>query len=618
MSRTKFRTAVAMVTLSVTLSSALSFAAPTVFTDISGHWAKEYIEDIYNRKITTGYPDATFKPQGNITKLETIVMISKLMGYTDNEAGYYTNKYKQELEQYKIPAWAQGATAYALFNDILLKEDLTGLVSSGKNLDAKRHEVATYIGRVLQYGAGEQIGTIYVIPYIDEMSIPTAAAPYIDLLLKKGILDKESNNGRFLPDNLISRAEVSKLASLAAKILDKGSSGNPTTPPTTTLPPTNTVRETINGEVDNVILGTKNIISIANGSKQQIYDIASNANITVDGKTATAKQLEIGQSVTAIVEDDIIIDIKAITTEEVLEGYFYYYLEGRDPKVFIKDDKDNVKGLSFTTSSKVYLMDKSVNIKDLTPGDIIYITHIDEEIIKIEAETKEKTLDGVVKSKGGSKDKYTLEVLLDDNTRETFTITSKATLKRDRKTVSFDEIKVGDEVKITKEYETVTYVNASSVQETVEGYIKKIDIGQKTQITIEKDDKTTETFVLTPNTTIMIEDEKAGIYDLRLNYQVELEIENGEVVSMETYRKLKGASYEGKVTYMDSRKGNIELQVGAREEIIVDVDDNTIYNDEDGRIIRFRDINVGDEIVIYAEDNGNYIVAKRVLVMIRR
>lgn len=613
MNRTKFRIVVAMVTLLVMLSSALSFAASTVFTDINGHWAKEYIEDIYNRKLTTGYPDATFKPQGNITKLEAIVMIAKLMGYSDNEAAYYTNQYKQELEQYKIPAWAQGATAYALFNDILLKEDLTGLVSSGKNIDAKRHEVATYIGRVLQYGAGEQIGTIYVIPYIDEMSIPAVAAPYIDLLLKKGILDKESNNGRFLPNNLISRAEVSKLVSLAAKILDKGSNSNPTTSPST-----NTERKTINGEIDNVILGSKNIISIANGSKQQIYDIASNANITVDGKTATVKQLEIGQSITAIVENDSIIDIKAITTEEVLEGYFYYYLEGRDPKVFIKDDKDNVKGLSFTTNSKVYLMDKSVNIKELTPGDIIYVTHIDGEVIKIEAETKEKTLDGVVKSKGGSKDKYTLEVLLDDNTRETFTITSKATLKRDRKTVSFDEIKVGDEVKITKEYETVTYVNASSVQETVEGYIKKIDIGQKTEITIEKEDKTTETFVLTPNTTIMIEDEKAGVYDLRLNYQVELEIENGEVVSMETYRKLKGTSYEGKVTYMDSRRGTMEIEVGAREEITVDVDDNTIYNDEDGRIIRFRDINVGDEIVVYAEDNGYYIVAKRVFVMIRR
>lgn len=613
MNRTKFRIVVAMVTLLVMLSSTLSFAAPTVFTDINGHWAKEYIEDIYSRKLTTGYPDATFKPQGNITKLEAIVMIAKLMGYSDNEAAYYTNQYKQELEQYKIPAWAQGATAYALFNDILLKEDLTGLVSSGKNIDAKRHEVATYIGRVLQYGAGEQIGTIYVIPYIDEMSIPAVAAPYIDLLLKKGILDKESNNGRFLPNNLISRAEVSKLVSLAAKILDKGSNSNPTTPPST-----NTERKTINGEIDNVILGSKNIISIANGSKQQIYDIASNANITVDGKTATVKQLEIGQSITAIVENDSIIDIKAITTEEVLEGYFYYYLEGRDPKVFIKDDKDNVKGLSFTTNSKVYLMDKSVNIKELTPGDIIYVTHIDGEVIKIEAETKEKTLDGVVKSKSGSKDKYTLEVLLDDNTRETFTITSKATLKRDRKTVSFDEIKVGDEVKITKEYETVTYVNASSVQETVEGYIKKIDIGQKTEITIEKEDKTTETFVLTPNTTIMIEDEKAGVYDLRLNYQVELEIENGEVVSMETYRKLKGTSYEGKVTYMDSRRGTMEIEVGAREEITVDVDDNTIYNDEDGRIIRFRDINVGDEIVVYAEDNGYYIVAKRVFVMIRR
>ena len=127
MNRTKFKSAIIgiMGIMFVMLSTVLSSAAPTVFTDIESHWAKEYIEDVYERRLTTGYPDATFKPQGDITKLETIVTIAKLMGYSDDEGQYYINQYKQKLEDNNIPDWAQGTVAYALFNDILSEEELS-------------------------------------------------------------------------------------------------------------------------------------------------------------------------------------------------------------------------------------------------------------------------------------------------------------------------------------------------------------------------------------------------------------------------------------------------------------------------------------------------------------
>lgn len=622
MNRKRFNRAIAMGTMVFTLSSTLAFGQPTVFTDINSHWAKEHIEDIYSRKITTGYPDATFKPQGNISKLESIVMISKLMGYSDSESGYYINQYKQQLEEKNIPDWGRGATAYALFNDILLAEDLEGLVSTKDQTYAKRHEIATYIGRVLRYGAGEKMGSIYVLPYLDEMSIPTDSVPYIDLLLKKNILDKESNDGRFLPNNLITRAEVAKLVSLSAEILDGASTGLPTTPPTTdkdTDIGKDIVRKTVSGDVDNIILGDKDIISIVNGSTKEIYDISPKATITVDGNTATAKQLEVGKSLTAIVENGIIVDIKAISNDEVMEGYFYYYLDGATPSVYITDSEDDIEIFTYTNNTKVYLMDKRVNIGDLTNGDIVTVKHMDGKVVEIKAEPKEKIFEGVIDWIGNTKkDEITIEVMLEDDTLETFTITSKADLKRDRKTIDFDEMKVGDEVEVIKEYDNVINVNAYSVQKTEKGYIKSINIGQKTEITIENYNGDVEVFEITPNTTIRIEDKKAGAYDLRVGYEVELELENDEVVWMESYRKLQGVSYQGKVIDIDYRGETMELEIKAGEEIVIDVDRDTIFNDEYGEIIRFRDLNEDDEIVVIAEDNGYYIVAKRVLIMIRR
>lgn len=40
------------------------------FTDITDHWAKETIQELTEKEILTGYPDGSFKPDGNITRAE--------------------------------------------------------------------------------------------------------------------------------------------------------------------------------------------------------------------------------------------------------------------------------------------------------------------------------------------------------------------------------------------------------------------------------------------------------------------------------------------------------------------------------------------------------------------
>ncbi len=628
MNKIGVKSTVSVIILFIMLGTALSFAEPTVFTDINEHWAKEHIEDVFKRQLITGYTDSTFRPQGNITKLEAIVIAARLMGYNDKNGQHYADQYKQKLVNNDIPNWGQGAVAYALFNDILLENELQSLVSGSGQTYAKRYEVAIYIGKVLQYGAGEKIDKmINIIPYKDRENIPEEANPYVELLLNKKILDETSNDWCFLPNNQITRAEVAKLVSMSAGILDAVSDDDIIVEPGPIIPPSKiTVRKTVDGSIDNVVFGDKNIISIK-GEKEDsgrlIHEIDSEAAIYINGRVAAVEQLEIGQLVTAVIEDDVIIDIKAISNKKVLEGYFLYYLQGYEqiPKVFIKDDRDETHSLSFADNSRVYFMDKAVHIGELNRGDVVTVTYTDDEVIEIEAGPKEKHFEGIVRAKNDKKGEYALEVLLDDKSVEIFDVDSEATLKRDRRSVNFKDIKIGDEVEIVTEYETVISVNAFSIKRTVEGYIKKIVIGQKTEpteITVEKYDGIAEIFKLTPDTVIRVEESRAGIYDLRLNYEVELEIENDEVLWVEVYRKFQSSNYGGKVTYINVRKGILELEIGNRKEIEIYVDDETIYNDEYGDLIGIRDIYAGDEIAVVAEDNGHYTMAKRVIVIIRR
>jgi hypothetical protein len=52
------------------------------FSDISGHWAESYIEELYDQDITGGYPDGTYKPENLVTRAEMAVFLLNTMGIT--------------------------------------------------------------------------------------------------------------------------------------------------------------------------------------------------------------------------------------------------------------------------------------------------------------------------------------------------------------------------------------------------------------------------------------------------------------------------------------------------------------------------------------------------------
>lgn len=53
------------------------------FTDMSGHWAEQYVQIMSTLDIIIGYLDGSFKPDNNITYSEAVTMIVRALGYTD-------------------------------------------------------------------------------------------------------------------------------------------------------------------------------------------------------------------------------------------------------------------------------------------------------------------------------------------------------------------------------------------------------------------------------------------------------------------------------------------------------------------------------------------------------
>ena len=46
-----------------------------VFSDIAGHWAEAWIEDLFDEGITSGFSDGTYRPDNIVTRAEMAVFL---------------------------------------------------------------------------------------------------------------------------------------------------------------------------------------------------------------------------------------------------------------------------------------------------------------------------------------------------------------------------------------------------------------------------------------------------------------------------------------------------------------------------------------------------------------
>ncbi|MCL2391200.1 MAG: M20/M25/M40 family metallo-hydrolase [Oscillospiraceae bacterium] len=62
-----------------------------VFLDIAGHWARETILNAYETNLVSGYSDGTFRPNASITRAETVTILNTHFGITSGETVHFTD-----------------------------------------------------------------------------------------------------------------------------------------------------------------------------------------------------------------------------------------------------------------------------------------------------------------------------------------------------------------------------------------------------------------------------------------------------------------------------------------------------------------------------------------------
>lgn len=164
------------------------------YSDISSHWAKEYILKLSDKNIVNGYEDGTFKPANTVTRAEIAKMIVCALG---QDAASNVNL--EFADNGTIPNWAAGYIQTAVNLGILNGyEDKTFRPTQA----VTRKEMAKIAMAAFKYGEDKTVK----LEFNDSAAIPDWAYGYVASAVKNNIITGYEDN-TFVPDGYVTRAE---------------------------------------------------------------------------------------------------------------------------------------------------------------------------------------------------------------------------------------------------------------------------------------------------------------------------------------------------------------------------------------------------------------------------
>ena len=165
-------------------------------TDISNHWAQDYILNLLNKEIMEAYPDGLFRPEQAITRGEFAIALARQMNLIPDNNPQFT-----DLADYPEAN---------LINALAKKEIISGYPDNTFQPDKTitRAEIVSILIKSL--GITDNTTTIELGNKLTFKDLPAGhwALKQIAIAENLDLIETEDN---FNPDNKISRAEAAKL-----------------------------------------------------------------------------------------------------------------------------------------------------------------------------------------------------------------------------------------------------------------------------------------------------------------------------------------------------------------------------------------------------------------------
>ncbi len=450
----------AALALLLASSSTLSYAA--TFNDMKNskgqdHWSLQYVNDISSKGLVGGYSDGSFKPNKAVTRIESIVFISRLFPAETVKSVYEANKAKWDakLTANAIPDFAKSAVVFGLeknwYTEAYLKEFMNTTTKVQK--DAQRYEFAVYLVRAI--GWDKEMSNAAVVSYKDSKDIPKQAVPFIEVLGKKGVV---VTTGEFNPLKSVTRGEVAKMLSIAYPFSVKAGGGSNTTTPTTPTTPTNNTAVVmptgtlVEGKIKQITIDNYNVILIItdnSGNLRSFTNRASGVVSTLDGKSAELSALREGFGVKLYTDGTTLKGVEATTATTVNKTLSGEVVSVTSNNIRIKNG-NVTEEYGIANNVSVTRDGKSARVLDIVSGDSISATIQNSLLVSADAKTVKRTMRNVVVRSVTSYSNGSAEIVVQDEQGNQYTMqfTSNSAAYMNNKKVGTSSIAIGYEVDI--------------------------------------------------------------------------------------------------------------------------------------------------------------------------
>jgi len=298
------------------------------FSDLpEGHWAKGVVEEMVKAGIISGYTDGTFRPSKEISKIESLILLSRVAGLNNypDEATKFLDKYTSTLAKYTTQY--KKDVAYLLGVNILKENDLDNLLLSDKiNSPLTREEMAILVTKAMGKETDATKNSIIVLPFSDTSSISSSAKPYVYYVYSEGIM-AGMTDGSFSPKTYLTRAQAASILQRIYKKIDIKPVISET--PSTTTPSTSTPSATsfVTGTITKIDKDASSVW-IKSGNETEEYEYDENTKFYVSSKEMAADAMKVNATVTATLTDDLYITSMNISegakiTTKTVEGIIY-------------------------------------------------------------------------------------------------------------------------------------------------------------------------------------------------------------------------------------------------------------------------------------------------------
>lgn len=410
------------------------------FNDITNYnWAENAIERMALKGVIKGYGQGKFQPKKSVTKLESIIMALRVMGY-EEDAKINLQRIRNGEKKLKNKAyfqeWAYGYVAVAIEKGIL---DEVDLLEFGLNKPAKRHEVSKYIIRALGFEDEALEHMKDELRFIDAGAIPLGSVGYVYLSDEKGLI-KGYPDGTFRPNKSVTRAEM---AVLIARLDDKVDSD---------IDDMEKYAEVVKVGNDEIVLKIDN--------KNKEYEVVDNAPVYKDGKYVSLDDVVKGTKVVVQFNDSgeiIFIEIKsADEVNKIIKRFEGTIKDVDDDELVIKMQTMTI-AFEIANDIEVLFNGDEGEVDDLEDGDEVIVIVDDKNRAKtIKVDRDIEGIDIVTELEGElitvyedvyDDDKSYITIKSDD-VLETFYLDEDVEVYIDGDKEELEDLENGDEVEI--------------------------------------------------------------------------------------------------------------------------------------------------------------------------